>query len=227
MAHLNKLIRIAGLGLALASGLAAQDNTGFAFRMGGGPVDGGVRKMLGDAGYSFAGSFEYAWKLQSDSALVATAGFRFYPGDFKTVSYIPSTLPVRATPGTYHERAQVDKGEAQSVELSALYRKDAFSEGMYWQAGLVLSVNKVEMTSTGTDLTIVTTAPNTAGSVTAATTIADRTSKSAAALNVTGGVGMRFGARYALEANAFTTRLESSTVKKSGFGTDLTFSVRF
>lgn len=227
MASLSRLTRIAGLGLALSCGLAAGDDNGFAFKMGGGPLDGSARQLLGDAGYNFGASLEHSWQLKNGASIVGGFGIRFMPGDFRVVSSIPSTLPSRATPGTYYAVGQVDKGEARSFNVSAVYRHSAFTEDMYWHGGLILSSSKTEITSTGTRLTIVTTAPNTAGSVTASTAIATTDSKNATSLNFTGGLGYRFGERYALEFNAFTTRLETSTTKKSGLGTSLDFSVRF
>jgi hypothetical protein len=199
----------------------------FQFKMGGGPLSGQVRKVTGDAGYSFSAGIEMEQKLGSDSSLVYGFGYRAYPGDFENISFLPATLPVRATVGTYYEETRVRKGEAGGFNLSAVYRHDAFMEGMYLQGGLVLGFNRSTTTDTGSRITITVTTAATAGAITAIETIDSRLEKKTTAIGLTGGLGYRFGGRYALELNLTQTSLEGVIGKKSGFAGELTFGVRF
>lgn len=227
MSLVSRLASRTALLLCLGTALQAQDSWNLSFKMGGGPLNGDARKLTGDAGFTYSGTFEMDRKLGSDSSMVFGLGYRWFPGDFVNVAFIPATLPTRATVGTYYESSQVDKAEGGGVQLSALYRKEAFMEGMYWQGGLLLGFNRLQTTSTGTRLTILVTTANTAGSITAVDAIKDQDTKRTTAFGPVLGLGYRFGERYAVEANAYMTKLATSASSKSGAGVELVFGVRF
>ena len=227
MSLISRLASRTALLLCLGTAVQAQDPLGLSFKMGGGPINGGVRKLTGDAGFTYSATFEMDWKLSAKSAMVIDLGYRWFPGDYKNISFIPATLPSRAAVGTYYESSQVDKAEGGGFQLGAMYRVDAFTEGMYVQGGLIVGFNRLQTTSTGTRLTItVTTAPG-AGTVTAVDAIKDQDTKTTTSIGPVIGLGYRFGDRYTFEANAFTSKLATSASSKSGAGIEVVFGVRF
>ena len=227
MSFISRLASRTALLLCLSPMLQAQDPWGMSFKMGGGPLGGEITNLTGNSGFSYTGVFEVDWKLGAQSSVVFDLGYRWFPGDFKNISFIPGTLPTRATVGTYYESSQVDKAEGGGFQLGAMYRMDAFTEGMYVQGGLRLGFNRLQTTSTGTRLTITVTTAATAGTVTAVDAIKDQETKTTTSIGPVIGLGYRFGERYVVEANAYTTKLATSASSKSGTGIDIAFGVRF
>ncbi len=226
MSLVSRLTSRTALLLCLGTALSAQDAMTFQFKMGGGPLSGQVRKVTGDAGYSFSGTFELNQKLSSESALVYGLGYRAFPGDFQNLSFIPNPRPNQPV-GLYTYESRVRKGEASGFHLSAMYRKDMFMEGMYLQGGLVLGFYKSTTTDTGTRLTVNVTTANTSGTVTKTETINSRVNETATSLGLTGGLGFRFNDRYTLELNLIQSSLEGVIGKKSGIAAEVAFGVRF
>ena len=224
MSLISRLASRTALLLCLGTAVQAQDSLGLSFKMGGGPINGGVRRLTGDAGFTYTATFEMDWKLSAKSAMVFDLGYRWFPGDYKNISFIPGTF---ATVGTYDVSSQVDKAEGGGFQLGALYRMDAFTEGMYVQGGLILGFNRLQTTSTGTRATIVVTTANTAGTATSVTAIKAQDTKTTTSIGPVIGLGYRFGERYCLEANAYTSKLATSASSKSGAGIEVIFGVRF
>jgi opacity protein-like surface antigen len=219
VAKLSSITRLALFTLAIGTSLLAQSPWSTGFKMGGGPTASGVKSLLGDAGYSMGGAFELGYQLDKNSSLVFDAGYRFYPGDFKTVSYIPATASTVA--GTYEGR--VRKPEAKGFEFTALYRRDLF-EDVYAQGGIRLGLNKVTFTDTGSSVTYA----GTPVTRTQVVTIASMTDKKTTSFGLMAGLGYRFGSAFTMEFNAFTVRLgDPLGDTRTGVATELTFGIRF
>lgn len=233
MAILSRLTRIAALGLAVASGLAAQDSLNYAFKMGGGPLDGSARTMLGDAGFSFGADFEISKAMGKDSAMVYSLGYRNFPGDNMLLSFIPTSVAATGkNPTTYETRNRLTEGGG--FFLGALYRQDMFMDGMYLQGGIKLGRVKVSDTDTGTQLVTDGTAISNTNVTTpdshilAIRAIASKTEKASMSFSLTAGAGYRITDRYSLELNLSTLRLTGPAAGgKFGVAADFAFSVRF
>lgn len=227
MAHLSNLIRIGALGLLATAGLSAQDWS-YGFKLSGGPLSGSAKTFLGDSGYTYGAAFEGYRTIDKSSGVVVGLGFQFFPGDYKVMSYLPATLPVRALAGTYYERAQVDKADAQGIHATALYRRDFYMEGMYLQGGLRFQWNKMKTVSTGTLATVTVVTNATAGSITRYDAIANTATSRNLTAGLQAGLGYRLNDSYALELNLWSTRLEGpGGVTKGGIASEFSFGFRF
>ena len=221
MARLATLPKLLSLALVAGTFLGAQEVSPFAFKMAGGPVDGGVRKLFGDAGLTFGVDFEYSQALGKGSALVYGIGYRALPGDNKLLSSYPSTLP--AGPTSFEMRNRLTEGE--SWGFSVLYRRDIWMDGFYLQGGLKAARTKVSDTDTGTTLGTTGANPNVVTSVTA---IASKNDVSSTSLGLVVGAGFRLTDRYALEFNLTQLSAESpATSSKSGYSAEFAFAIRF
>ena len=219
MAKLSSITRLALFTLAIGTGLMAQSPWSTGFKIGGGPTASSVKTLMGDAGFSFAGTFELGYQLDKNSSLVFGAGYRFFPGDFKTVSFIPSTAATVA--GTYE--ARVRKPEAKGFELTAAYRMN-LNEDLFVQGGVRLGINKVTFTDTGSSVTYA----GTPVVRTLVVPIATMTEKKTTSFGLLAGIGYRFGSAFTVEGNAFTVRLgDPLGDTRTAVATELTFGIRF
>lgn len=226
MAKLSTLSRIAALALLVGTASAAQDPWSLSFKMGGGPTLGDITTVTGNAGFNFGGDFEVAYQLTKRSQFAFGLGYRFFPGDFQNLSFIPSTIPASNPVATTYYETRVRKAEAMGFQLNALYRADLPWEGVYWQGGLRLGINKLKQTDTGTRLT--TTGAGGSGSITAVAAIADIQEKTTTSLGPLLGIGYRFTDTYSLEVNVWMASMESPALgKKTGTATELAFGIRF
>jgi opacity protein-like surface antigen len=226
VAKLSNLTRIAALALLVGTAAAAQDPWSLSFKMAGGPTMGDIATLSGTAGYNFGGDIEAAYQLDKKSQFAFGLGYRFFPGDYQNLSFIPSTIPASNPVAITYYETRVRKAEAMGFQLNALYRRDMGWEGSYWQAGLRIGFNKVKQTDTGTRLT--TTGAGGSGSVTAVNAIADIQEKTVTSLGPLVGVGYRFNETYSLEVNFWSASMESpATGKKTGTATELAFGIRF
>ena len=214
-----------GAVLALPAAGQAEWRPAFGFHVG--AITGGAKDLVGSR-LSFGGAFELDYQLSKGTSLVFDVGYRWYPGDFVNVSFIPTPLPIRAAAGTYYESTRVRKTDGQGMHLTALYRK-AIAEGdWYWQAGLRVARNKTTETTTGTRLTITVATAGTAGSATAVGTILTQLNTTKTSFGPVVGAGFRFMDRYSLELNLSTLQMESpASGSKSGVGADISFGIRF
>lgn len=226
MAKLSTLTRIAALAMLTGLASAAQDPWSLGFKAAGGPTLGDINTLSGNAGYNFGGDFELGYQLGKTSQLAFGLGYRFFPGDFQNLSFIPSTIPASNPVAVTYYETRVRKAEAMGFQLSALYRADLPWENAYWQGGLRLGVNKFKQTDTGTRLT--TTGAGGSASITAVDAIADIKEKTTTSLGPLVGVGYRFSETYSLEVNFWMASMESPAVgKKTGTATELAFGIRF
>lgn len=221
------LVALAGTG----SMLVAQEAPPIgAFKIGGGQLGGDTKKAL-DLGATFSFALETTFPLNERSALVAELGYRFYPGANSLLSFIPVSVPATGINPTIYETRN-RRTDAKGFQLTGLYRYDLIPKALYVQGGLRVGFNKTTETDTGTQLVTDGTAITNTGSIgnthiLAVNTIATRQEKKGVALGVLAGAGYRFGSRYAVELNAFNTRIETSAGAKNGFAAELSFSVQF
>ncbi len=219
MARLSCIPRLALLPLALCVGLHAQSaKWDGSFKVFGGATTGGVKDNLIQSTQNFGGGVEGTYALDKDSALVFDLGFRFYPGTNAMQSFIVLPTATAATIGRIYTGETRDrKVDGTSWQASALYRRNAFTEGMYWQAGLRLGFNKTKQTDTGS--TVATGNPVAIDSV---------DEKKTTAIGLLGGIGYRFTDMYSGELNVFQTKFEGAAAgKQNGTVVELAFGVRF
>lgn len=231
MSRLSTLTKLLSLSLVLGSPLAAEEKWAPSFKFAAGQVMGGAKDMFiptgsdGGSAIIFGGGVELEYKLDRSSALVYDIGYRFFPGSSTTVSYIPGTIP--ATPGvpTIYE-TRVRKTESKGWSLGAKYRRDAFTDGMYWQAGINLGFFSTEQTDTGSRL--YTTGAGGAASVVGTEAISSSVATKTTSISPSVGLGYRFNDRYTGEINLSNAKFESAAAgKKSGQVIDLSFGIRF
>ncbi len=221
MARRTRLTTILSLLLAAGSALSAQETLTYAFKMGGGPVDGSVRKLYGDAGFTFGADFEIVQPLAKGRAVVYNIGYRALPGDNRLLSFIPGTLP--AGPTSFETRNRLTEGESWGV--TALYRMDVWMDDFYVQGGLKAARTKVSETDTGTTLGTTGASPQVITSITA---IASKREVTSTSIGLVVGAGYRFTERYSLELNLTQLSAESAaTSSKSGLSAELSFAIRF
>jgi hypothetical protein len=200
----------------LTAGLSAQQ-WGTGFKFGGGPLRGRMSEDLGSAGFTFGGAFEVTRSLAKGSDLVFDLGYQSFPGDYKTMSFIPSPIPAA---GTYE--ARVRKSSADGFFLNALYRSDFGLEDIYFQAGLRFARTKYSQTDTGSSLTY-----STPTTLTRVDTIADNQERQKYSVGGVFGAGYHLTERYSLEANLFTTQMDTTVGTSSGWAAELLFRVKF
>ena len=226
------LARVGAL-LAAAASLSAQAPGSFTFKMGGGPLGGQAKGVFGNAGYTVGADLEYTTKFGSDSRLVYGFGYRYLPGDNDLLSFIPFSIAATNVNPSYYETRN-RKAEGQTFHIAALYRQDAWLDGVYWQGGLRLGRTRVKSVDTGTRITTngqaisntTTTTPS--ANILAIDSIATNESKASTAITPVLGVGYRFGDKYALELNAANVTVSTPKVSsKSGLSFELSFSVTF
>lgn len=244
MARLT-LTKLLSLSLLLGSSLAAQESKwtpSYKFQVG--STMGGAKDLFlpantsGAVAPNFGGGVEVAYQLNKASALVFDLGFRYTPGDNGITSFLVSPPATAKTPAwvigdTYTSEARARKIDGQGWQASALYRHDAFMEGMFWQAGVRLGFNKTTQTDTGSSAVYTVTAVNVTTfvptwSTPVATAIASKVEKKTTALGLLAGLGYRFDDRYSGELNAYQTKFEGATAgKRSGTVVELAVGVRF
>jgi hypothetical protein len=227
VAKLSTLSRIAALALLVGTASAAQDPWSLSFKMAGGPTLGDINTVSGNAGFNFGGDFEIGYQLTKKSQFAFGLGYRFFPGDFQNLSFIPATYSATNVNPTIYE-TRVRKAEARGFQFNALYRADLPWEGGYWQGGLRIGINNFKQTDTGTRLVTDGRASTVSGNVIAVNTIADIQEKTTTSLGPLVGVGYRFNETYSLEVNFWMASMESPAVgKKTGTATELAFGIRF
>ena len=113
------LFRIMALGAVLALPAAGQAEWRPAFGFHVGAITGGAKDLVGSR-LSFGGAFELDYQLSKGTSLVFDVGYRWYPGDFVNVSFIPTPLPIRAAAGTYYESTRVRNPACQYQSPSAI-----------------------------------------------------------------------------------------------------------
>ncbi len=231
MVRLSTLTKCLALSLLLGSSLAAQEKWAPAFKFSTGQVMGDAKNTFlppgsdGGSALTFGGGVELAYKLDNASSLVYDLGYRFFPGSSATVSYIPSTIPVTTGVPTIYE-TRVRKTESKGWNLGAKYRKDAFTEGMYWQAGIQLGFYSTEQTDTGSRT--YTTGAGGDASVTGYEVISSAVSQKTTSISPLLGLGYRFNDRYTGEINVSNAKFKSTaTGTRSGQVIDLSFGIRF
>lgn len=228
MPRIASLTRIALLSCALCAGLQAQTGSwDGSFKFFGGALSGGAKDLVNSTG-NFGGGVEATYALDKDSRLAFDLGYRFFPGANAMVSYITLPTATAATIGQkYSGETRDRKVDGGSWQVSALYRRNAFTEGMYWQAGLRLGINKTKQTDTGAASSYTQTSA-TAWTVTATAPIDSVVEKKTTAIGVLGGVGYRFNDQYSGELNVFQTKFEAATAgKQNGTVVELAFGIRF
>lgn len=233
MTSLTRITRLASLALALACGLSAEDGIGYAFKMGGGPLNGSAKSLFGEAGFSFGADFEISQPMGKEAALVYSLGYRNFPGDNVLLSFIPTAVTATGVNPTYYEtRNRLTEGGG--FFIGAAYRKDVWVDGFYLQGGLKVGRVKVSDTDTGTRITTNGTAiSNTnvttpTSAILAITAIASKVETSSTSLGVSFGAGYRITDRYSVEVNLTTVNLKGPAAgSKSGVTSDFSFSVRF
>ncbi len=232
MSFTSRLASRTALLLCMGTAASAQDAWNFAFKMGGGPLQGQASATLGDAGYSFVGAPEASTKMGGGN-LVLDLGYRFFPGDYVVVSQYPAASSYNLTNlavGTvFSDASQVDKGEGRGWQVTAAYRSAAWTEGLSWQVGLRLGFNRIETTSTGGRRTfrVDQSGANKVLTQTAQDAIADERSKNSTSFGPLAGLHYAFGARYSLEFNGFGVRLDNGGGAKNGYATEVVFGIRF
>jgi hypothetical protein len=229
--RLSTLTKYLSLSLALGSSLAAQEKWVPSFKFAAGQVMGGAKDMFvptgsdGGSAITFGGGVELAYKLDNASSLVYDIGYRFFPGSSTTVSYIPATIPVTTGVPTIYE-TRVRKTESKGWSLGAKYRKDAFTEGMYWQAGVSLGFFSTEQTDTGSRL--YTTGAGGPASAVGTEVISSSVAAKTTTISPSVGLGYRFNDHYSGELNLSNAKFESAAAgKKTGQVIDLSFGIRF
>ena len=181
---------------------------------------------MGNAGYSFAPEVEYAYNFNKSQAVVLGLGYRFFPGEISTVSFIPTAAAtVPATPprpaGTYEARLR--KPDAKGAEVTALYRQ-TFGSDFFVQGGLRLGFYSVNFRDTGSRITYAANGTTT----TAIETIADDLTKKTTSIGLMAGCGYRLTDMFSVEANAFTVRLGSPLGNTAtSVATEIAFGIRF
>jgi len=221
VARLTRLSRLLSLCVATGLGLSAQTSpwdASFKFSMGnlGGQASTVLRNN--EILNTFAGTVEVTYRLDKASVVAFDFGYRFFPGTEATLSYIPATLPANST-----LTALARKDEAKGFQFSALYRKNAFMDGMSWQAGLRMGQNKVTETDTGSRITT-----NATPAITRIDAIASSREKKILSIGGLLGLHYQFTDQYSGELNLFTTKMESPTSGKVGGSVvELSFGVRF
>lgn len=232
MVRLSTLTKCLALSLLVGTTLAAQEKWAPSFKFSTGQVMGDAKNTFvppgsdGGSAINFGGGVELAYKLDNSSSLVYDLGYRFFPGSSATVSFTPSTIPASnpVVPTTYETR--VRKTESRGWNLGAKYRKDAFTEGMYWQAGIQVAFYSTLQTDTGAKT--LTTGAGGAGSVTGYEAISSAVSKKTTSISPLLGLGYRFNDRYTGEINVSNAKFESTAAgSKSGQVIDLSFGIRF
>lgn len=239
MTRLSTLTKLLALPLALSAALGAQESKWTpSFKFQAGSMMGDAKDLFVPPGTSgsvaplFGGGIEVAYALSKDSALVMDLGFRFAPGDNAIVSYIDLPTSGYTVGQTFTGTAQATKIDGQGWQVSAFYRRDAFVEGLYFQAGLRVGLNKTKQTDTGATTLYTVSAVSGTGvptwAVTSTQAIASAVEKKVVAVSPAIGAGYRFNERYSGELNVFQTSFETAaTGKKSGIVIDLAFGVRF
>ena len=248
MSRLSTLTKLVTLSLTLGTSLIAQDSKWVpAFKFFAGSTMGGAKELFlpsntsGSVAPNFGGAIELAYKLDGRSALVFDLGLRYTPGDNGIQSFLINPPTTAKTPAwvigdTYASEARARKIDGQGWQASALYRHDAFMDGLFWQAGLRIGFNKTTQTDTGSSaiytVTAVSILPATLGvptwSTPVATAIASVDEKKTTAIGILAGLGYRFDERYSGELNAYQTKFEGAAAgKKSGTVVELAFGVRF
>lgn len=230
MARLATLTKLLSLSLALGGSLLAQDAKWEpSFKLLGGYQLGEAKDdLLGGNPGNFGVGAEVAYRLDKDSSLVFDLGYRFYPGDTQFVSYFQA--PTSSTPGTVGQvitgETRVRKVQAEGFQGSALYRRNGFMDGMFWQAGLRLALNRSKQTDTGSAYAY--TRGTSSWSLTSVAPIDAVVEKKKTSIGVLAGVGYRFDDRYTGALNAYTVQFEGpSAGKKSGVVVELDFGIRF
>lgn len=229
MSRLSCIPRLAFLPLALCVGLQAQSaKWDGSFKVFGGATTGGVKDNLIQSTPNFGGGVEATYALDKDSALVFDLGFRFFPGTNSMQSFIVLPTATAATIGRIYSGETRDrKVDGTSWQASALYRRNAFTEGMYWQAGLRIGFNKAKQTDTGAASSYTQTSA-TAWTVTATRAIDSVDEKKTTAIGLLGGIGYHFTDMYSGELNVFQTKFEGAAAgKQNGTVVELAFGVRF
>jgi hypothetical protein len=216
-----------GAALALVLGAPAALAQDFGVKINAGSVTGSAKDITGGSG-SFGLMGEAIFKVGPGS-VVAQLGYRFYPGKFKTLSLMPAALPATGVnPSTFETR--IRKAEVEGFELGGLYRMNAFTEGLYFQGGLRIGLNKTSETDTGTQIVTnggaVGSGSNT--NVLAVNTIADVKQKKQTAVGLLAGAGYQFTEKYSGEVNLYSTKFGSSYgAAKSGLGIEVSLGIRF
>jgi len=226
--RLTHIPRLVFLSLALCVGLSAQaDRWGGSFKVFGGATDGGAKDLMG-ATVNFGGGVEGTYALDKDASLVFDLGYRFFPGSNAIQSYITLPTATAANIGrVYTGETRDRKVDGSSWQVSALYRRNAFTEGMYWQGGLRLGFNKTKQTDTGAASSYTQTSA-TAWTVTATRAIDSVDERKNTSIGLLGGIGYRFNDQYSGELNVFQTHFETAAAgKKGGTVAELAFGVRF
>lgn len=228
MPRLTRFTRLAVLTVALCGGLNAQSAKWDAsFKFFGGGTTGGAKDLIG-ATVNFGGGVEGTYKLDQGGSLVFDLGYRFFPGGNSIQSFINLPTATAATIGRQYTGETRDrKVDGSSWQVSALYRRDAFTEGMYWQGGLRIGFNKAKQTDTGAASSYTQTTA-TAWTVTATNAIDSVVEKKTTSIGLLGGIGYRFNNQYSGELNVFQTRFEGASAgKQNGAVVELAFGVRF
>lgn len=176
---------------------------------------------------NFGAAIEATYKLDKASCLAFDFGYRFYPGGTQFLSTFG--VPANST-GTAGQvitgETRLRKSEANGFQASALYRRDAFMEGMFWQAGLRIGLNKTKSTDTGSVYSY--TKGATTWGLTSVTVIDSMVEKKTTSIGLLAGLGYRFNDRYTGGLNAYTVKLEGpGSGKKSGTVVELDLGIRF
>jgi hypothetical protein len=152
-------------------------------------------------------------------------GYRFFPGDTQFVSYFQ--LPATGTVGQIISgETRVRKTQIDGFQASALYRRDTFVDGMFWQAGLRIGFNKAKQTDTGSAASY--TRGTTSWTVTSVSAIDSVVEKKKTSIGLLAGLGYRFNDRYIGGLNLYTAQFEGPDAgKKSGIVAELDLGIRF
>ena len=221
MSNLASVSRLALLALVASTGLAAQEGWNGSLKLGAGPTNSGAKTVMGNAGYSFAPQVELAYGFNKKQSLVLGLGFRFFPGDIATVSYIPGARPVTTTPTAYEARLR--KPDAKGTEFTALYRQTMGSD-FFVQGGMRLGLYKVNFRDTGSRITYATNGTT----ITNIDTIMDDVDKKTVSFGLMAGFGYRLTENFSLEANVFTVRLGDPLGSTStSLVSEIAFGIRF
>lgn len=227
MSRLSTLTKLVSLSLVLGSSLLAQESKWEpSFKLFGGYLIGAASDdVLGKNPVNFGAGVEAAYKLDKNASLVLDLGYRFYPGDTQFVSYFQ--LPATGTVGqVVSGESRVRKTQIDGFQASALYRRDAFMDGMFWQAGLRLGFNKAKQTDTGSASSY--TRGATTWNVTSVSAIDSVVEKKKTSIGLLAGLGYRFNDRYTGGLNVYTAQFEDPTIgKKSGTVAEFDFGIRF
>ena len=234
MPRLTRITRLAFFSVALCAGLSAQvDRWDASFKFYGGGTIGGAKDLFNTTG-NFGGGAEGTYKLDGSGSLVFDLGYRFFPGTNSIQSYITLPALTATSPAgmLYSGETRDRKTDGSGWQASALYRRNAFTGGMYWQAGLRIGFNKTKQTDTGAASSYITTkTPATAPAVwtvTATSAINSVEENKTTSIGLLGGIGYRFNDQYSGELNVFQTKFEAAAAgKQNGAVVELAFGVRF